>query len=291
MQLADLLPREHIVAPLQSDSVRGALSELVARLAATGAVSDAAAIERGLAGPRARDIVAAGPDVVLPHYRTSAVNGLNVALGVAAHGLDGRDLGIEIRPRIVALILAPTQAATLYLQTVSALARLFRDAAVVDRLAAAISADEVLAAADLSAFRLQPRLTVRDIMIHGVASVTPSTYVRDAVDIMIRRRIRALPVVGEKQEVLGIISEWDIMRGLLPQIPRAGQESDSGVPEDLRVKDIMTRSVLCISEELGLEEAANMMINKDVEQFPVTSEGKLTGFLTRGDIIRKLFGR
>jgi CBS domain-containing protein len=53
----------------------------------------------------------------------------------------------------------------------------------------------------------------------------------------------------------------------------------------------MTRSVLCISEELGLEEAANMMINKDVEQFPVTSEGKLTGFLTRGDIIRKLFGR
>jgi CBS domain-containing protein len=33
------------------------------------------------------------------------------------------------------------------------------------------------------------------------------------------------------------------------------------------------------------------MINKDVEQLPVTSEGKLTGFLTRGDLIRKLFAR
>jgi CBS domain-containing protein len=42
---------------------------------------------------------------------------------------------------------------------------------------------------------------------------------------------------------------------------------------------------------MGLDEVANLMINKDVEQFPVVSEGKLTGFLSRADIIRKLFGR
>jgi CBS domain-containing protein len=201
-------------------------------------------------------------------------------------------MGIEARPRIVALILAPTEAATLYLQTVAALARVFRDTRAIDRIVAASSPEDVLAAADLASMRLQPRLTVRDIMIHGVSSVTPGTKVQDAVDLMLRRRLRAIPVVGEKQEVLGIISEWDIMRGLLPQIPRAGHESGTNtLPETLLVRDIMTRSVLCISEELGLEEAANMMINKDVEQFPVTSEGKLTGFLTRSDIIRKLLGR
>lgn len=292
MRLIELLPREHIVAPLKADTLRGALSEMVAVLAGTGVISDPEAVERGLNGPRARDIVAVGPDVVLPHYRTSSVNSLQVALGLAPGGLDARDMGIDARPRVVALILAPTEAATLYLQTVAALARVFRDPRAIDRIADARSPDEVLAAADLASMRLQPRLTVRDIMIHGVSSVTPGTTVRDAVDLMLKRRLRAIPVVGEKQEVLGIISEWDIMRGLLPQIPRAGQESGSdSVPETLRVKDIMTRSVLCISEELGLEEAANMMINKDVEQFPVTSEGKLTGFLTRSDIIRKLFGR
>ena len=292
MRLIELLPREHIVAPLKADTLRGALSEMVAVLAGTGVISDAEAVERGLNGPRARDIVAVGPDVVLPHYRTASVSSLQVALGLAPGGLDARDMGIDARPRVVALILAPTEAATLYLQTVAALARVFRDPRAIDRIADARSPDEVLAAADLASMRLQPRLTVRDIMIHGVSSVTPGTTVRDAVDLMLRRRLRAIPVVGEKQEVLGIISEWDIMRGLLPQIPRAGQESGSdSVPETLRVKDIMTRSVLCISEELGLEEAANMMINKDVEQFPVTSEGKLTGFLTRSDIIRKLFGR
>lgn len=292
MQLIELLPREHIVTPLRATMLRDALSELVALLAGLGHVRDTEKVERGLNGPRARDIVAVAPDVVLPHYRTGAVDALHVALGLAPDGLDARDMGIETRPRVVALILAPTDAATLYLQTVAALARVFRDPRTVDRIVAAATPEEVLSAADLANLRLQPRLTVRDIMIHGVSSVTPATSVRDAVDLMLRRRLRAIPVVGEKLEVLGIISEWDIMRGLLPQIPRAGQESGTdNVPETLRVRDIMTRSVLCISEELGLEEAANMMINKDVEQFPVTSEGKLSGFLTRSDIIRKLFGR
>jgi CBS domain-containing protein len=292
MQLIELLPREHILTPLRATTLRDALSELVALLAGLGHVRDTEKVERGLNGPRARDIVAVAPDVVLPHYRTAAVDALQVALGLAPHGLDARDMGIETRPRVVALILAPTDAATLYLQTVAALARVFRDPRTVDRIVAAATPEEVLGAADLANLRLQPRLTVRDIMIHGVSSVTPATSVRDTVDLMLRRRLRAIPVVGEKLEVLGIISEWDIMRGLLPQIPRAGQESGTDiVPETLRVRDIMTRSVLCISEELGLEEAANMMINKDVEQFPVTSEGKLSGFLTRSDIIRKLFGR
>lgn len=291
MQLIELLPREHIVAPLKATTLRDALSEMVARLAATGVVRDAEAVERGLKGPRARDILAVGADVVLPHYRTPSVDALQVSLGLAPDGLDAADMGIETRPRIVALILAPTEAATLYLQTVAALARVFREPRAVDRIASAATPEEAIAAADLANMRLQPRLSVRDIMIHGVSSVTPMTTVRDAVDLMMRRRLRAVPVVGDKQEVLGIISEWDIMRGLLPQIPRAGQESGAAGAEALRVKDIMTRSVLCVSEDLSLEEAANMMINKDVEQFPVTSEGKLTGFLTRSDIIRKLFGR
>jgi CBS domain-containing protein len=56
------------------------------------------------------------------------------------------------------------------------------------------------------------------------------------------------------------------------------------------VKRIMSRSVMCISEDDTLAEVASVMINKDVERFPVVREGRLTGFLTRGDLIRKLIG-
>lgn len=286
-QLIDLLPREHVVVPLEARNLPEATSLLLRALAQAGAIEDPAAVERKLNERRPGEVVNLVPDVALPHYRTDEVERLTVALGVTPEPLEG-----DAPVRIVALILAPREAATLYLQTVAALARLFRDGSVTRTMLAARTPDEILAVPQLRELRLAPRLTVRDIMIHGIDGVGPDVPVRDAVDLMLRRRLRAMPVVGDKREVLGIISEWDVMRGLLPQIPRAGEEDkprEEG--STLKVRDVMTRSVLCVSEDMALEEAAHLMINKDVEQFPVVREGKLTGFLTRGDIIRKLFAR
>lgn len=291
MNLAGLLPPEHVFVPLDARTLSDALQQMVQGLAARGAIRDAEALQRLLAA-RPRDAVAIGEDVVLPHYRTDAVARLVVALGVAAEPLDATELGIPTRPRIVTLILAPPETASLYLQTVSALARAFREPGVVERIAAAGSAEDILAIEQLAELRIQPRLTVRDVMLPVGEAVTPTTPLREAVELMIRLRLRALPVLGEKREVLGVVTERDLMRALLPQIPRAGDEAqpaDTG--ESLRVRDAMSRSVLCVSEEMGLEEAVNMMINKDVEQFPVVAAGKLTGLLARGDIIRKVFGR
>jgi CBS domain-containing protein len=292
VQLTELLQADHILAPLRADDLGAALVEIVDRLAASGALREREALDRALLGARRPDVVSAGPDVVLPHFRTPLVDRLIVGMGTRAGGLDAADFRVEGRPRVVALIIAPAQAPTLYLQAVSALAGWLRDPTVVEALAAATSSADVLALAGQAGLRIQPGLTVRDVMVHGVRAVAPTTPLREAVDLMVRHRLRALPVVGEKQEVLGVVSEWDLMKGLLPQIPRAGRAGpEVAVPDNLRVRDVMTRSVLCITEELGIDEAASMMINKDVEQFPVTREGKLTGFVTRGDIIRKLFGR
>lgn len=291
MNLTGLLPPEHVFVPLEAETLTGALSLMVRGLVERGAIRDAAALEK-LLGARSRDAVAIGDDVVLPHYRTDAVARLVVALGVADRPLDATDLGVGTRPRIVALILAPPETASLYLQTVSALARAFRDPGVVERIVAARSAEDVLDIEELAELRIQPKLTVRDVMLPAGEAVTPDTPLREAVELMIRRRLRALPVLGGKREVLGVVTERDLMRALLPQIPRAGddaQPADTG--ESLRVRDAMSRSVLCVSEEMSLEEAVNMMINKDVEQFPVVAAGKLTGVLARGDIIRKVFGR
>ena len=290
--LGEVLPAAHIVVPLEAETLRGALDLLAARLEEQGVVQDPAALHKALEAHRARDIVQVGPRVLLPHYRTDAVDELIVAFGVtpAPISLEG---GQSNAVQIIVLILAPPTAATLYLQTVAALARLFHQDSVTARIVEARSAQEVLEIAQLTSLKIQPRLSVRDLMIHGADHATPDQGVREAVDLMVRKRVRALPVVSDQGEVVGIVSEWDVMRALLPQIPRAGGEEaeTQETPQPLRVRDVMTRSVLCISEDLGLVEAANMMMNKDVEQFPVVSEGKFTGLLTRSDIIRKLFAR
>jgi CBS domain-containing protein len=53
----------------------------------------------------------------------------------------------------------------------------------------------------------------------------------------------------------------------------------------------MTRTVMCVSEDQNLLEAANLMVNREVEQLPVVREGELIGFLTRESILRVLFGK
>lgn len=290
--LSEVLPASHIIVPLEVSTLREALDVLAQRLEDSGAVRDPAALRKALEAHRSRDIVQVGPRALLPHYRTDAVDDLVVAFGVAPEPLS-LEGGQSQAVQIIVLILAPPTAATLYLQTVAALARIFHQESVTARIANAKSAEEVLDITELARLKIQPRLSVRDLMIHGADYATPDQGVREAVDLMVRKRVRALPVVSDQGEVVGIVSEWDIMRALLPQIPRAGGEETETkeAPQTMRVRDVMTRSVLCISEDLGLVEAANMMMNKDVEQFPVVSEGKFTGLLTRSDIIRKLFAR
>jgi CBS domain-containing protein len=294
MLLTELLPPEHIVVPLEAVTFRDAVLQMLRQLERVGALQDPGVVQKALASARGRDVVAVGDQVALPHFRTDAVEELVLALGIASRPLDVSDTALPASPRVIALVLAPPDAATRYLQTVAALARLFRDETVAARMSAARTPQEVLALPELSATRVQPDLLVRDVMAHRTEGVSAAATVREGLDLMLKQGWRAAPVLGEKGEVIGLLTERDVMRALLPEIPRAGEPPQHARPRPtsaLPVRDAMTRSVLCVSEEMGLEEAANLMVNKNVEQVPVVHESVLTGMLTRSDIIRKLFGR
>ena len=293
MNLLDLLRPEHVLVPLQANGIRSALDQLMDRLESTGAVRHSEGLRKRARSEPLRDLVAISDDVVLPHYRSEAVPELTLALGISRERIIPLEPGLEARPRIMALILAPQDAATLYLQTTSTLARLLRQPGIVDKLAAQPDAASVLALPELQNLRVQPSLSVRDVMIHRVHAVQPDATVRSVLDLMLRRRLHAVPVVGDKGEVLGMVTDADLMRALLPHIPRAGAEGGEGgeAPGSRPVREIMTRSVLCVSEDLGINEVASMMINKDVDQVPVVQAGSITGMVARADIIRKLFGR
>lgn len=253
-------------------------------------------LEQVFTESRIRDVIHIGPNVLLPHLRTNAVEGLVVALGIAAEPLSAEPSRSDTGARVVVLVLAAPSAADLYLQTVAALARTLRHDSVVDRLLAARSPGEVLAVPEIRELTIQPRLLVRDVMTQRVYRVSPDAPLRELVAMMSEHRLRAVPVVGEEREVLGLITDRDLLRYLMPHVLRIGAESDvsrtgpGAIASGATARDVMSRTVMCISEDQPLGEVANIMLSKDVERLPVVSEGKLTGFLTRGDIIRKLFG-
>jgi CBS domain-containing protein len=138
------------------------------------------------------------------------------------------------------------------------------------------------------AITIQPRLTVRDVMTQRVYRVGPDSTVREVLDLISEQKLSAIPVVDEERVVLGMVSDRDLMRFLLPRMQKSAE-----IPASLRevtVREVMSRSVICVSEDQALAEVTSIMVSKDIERLPVVSEGKLTGFLTRGDILRKLFG-
>ena len=293
MDLLDLLQPEHVVVPLEAPDLRSAIESLVERLERSGTASPSEELHRRIRTEPLRDVVSVSEDAVVPHYRSDAVAELTVALGVSPVPIPTPEPGIDAEPRVVALVLGPQETASLYLQTTATLARLLKQPGAVDALTRQGNADELLSLDRLQALKIQPNLTVRDVMSHRVRSVSPEASVRRVLQLMLRRRLQSVPVVGDKGEVVGLVTESDMMRALLPKIPRAGAEGSTTElePGDRPIREVMARSVLCVSDDLGISEVASMMINKDVKQIPVVNDGAITGMVSRSDIIRKLFGR
>jgi len=290
VHITDLLPRENTYVPLEGPTLRQALKTMVADLAERGVVQVPGTLEDRIDGEPMRDAVVVSSRVVMPRYRTVAVPRLVLALGVAPEPLNAKEAGLDARPRVVVLALSPPDEASLFLQVLASLERLLHQDDVVDRILAAPTAADVLTVPALARLEVQESLAARDIMSRRVDAVPPSTLVREAVRLLVRNRIRAVPVVGDKGEVLGLVTDRHVMQALLP-LPRETEEPGAGEgTQNLTVRDIMARSVLCISEELGIDEVVATMFNKDLELLPVVKDGAMTGVVTRTEIVRKLFG-
>lgn len=53
-------------------------------------------------------------------------------------------------------------------------------------------------------------------------------------------------------------------------------------------RDVMSRAVLCVTEDQDLVDAGKMMANRDLAQLPVVREGEMVGFLTREAVLRAI---
>lgn len=130
-------------------------------------------------------------------------------------------------------------------------------------------------------------LRVQDALVAVSYRVYPETPLGEVLDLMARRGVHAVPVVGASYEVLGIFTTGDALRTLLKHGFDAGRTGTEG---PVQAREVMTRTVLCVSEDQLLSEAAQMMVNRDVEQLPVVRDGALVGFITRDTVLRVLRG-
>ena len=296
MRLTDLLTPARCLVPLSATTLADAGLALVEALAADGVVGDPDALRERVEEARPEDVLGHGGRGFVLHYRTDAASALALAVGVAARPVC-RDFGDGEKPqcgRLVAVVLAPRRDAARHLQVVGALSRLWQKAELSTTLEQAESPEALSLSAVWSDAVLEPQLTVRDLMTTNPRSIGADATLRTAVLDMRRSGVGALPVVDEANRVIGLLSERELLRYLLSHyLPRAGGPPLGGPPGTAvrrTVRDVMTRQVLCVAPHQPLAEVASLMLNKDVERVPVVRDGLLVGFLTRGDIVRKLIG-
>jgi CBS domain-containing protein len=118
---------------------------------------------------------------------------------------------------------------------------------------------------------------VRDLMSTDVVAVGPTTSTRDAARMMFRYRVSGLPVVDPEDHVLGIITEGDF---LAMELERA-----DGKPVPTMVAEVMSHSVLSVSPDLEIMDAARYMQEHGVKRVLVVEDSRMVGIISRFDIV------
>ncbi len=141
-------------------------------------------------------------------------------------------------------------------------------------------------------------MRIRDLATFRVFTASPDTSVRHAAKIMLEHRISGLPVINDDMKLVGIITEGDLIRrfemglGRIQQTEGADRQArdarDYVKRHSWKVGDVMTRNVVTIGEKESVGRAAQLLEERGIKRLPVTSEGKLTGIVSRSDLLRVL---
>jgi CBS domain-containing protein len=137
-------------------------------------------------------------------------------------------------------------------------------------------------------------------MTSTITTVGPEATVEEVAQTLLERRISAMPVVDTNGSVIGIISEGDLMRRaeLGTERHRSWWLSIIGGPTEKAAayikshgrsaSDVMTKDVIVVDEDTGLEEIAALLEEHGIKRVPVVKTGQLVGIVSRANLLQGL---
>jgi CBS domain-containing protein len=146
-------------------------------------------------------------------------------------------------------------------------------------------------------------MKARDVMTPNVVSVPIDMAVPEIAEMLLERRISAVPVVDASGHVVGVISEGDLIRR--PELgtdkPRSrwlrffmsdeDRARDFMKTHGLHARDVMSQPVVSVSPDATLTDVVNLMTTRRIKRVMVLEHGKLAGVVTRSDLLRTLHAR
>lgn len=124
---------------------------------------------------------------------------------------------------------------------------------------------------------------VSEIMIDEVVWIEPEASLAEAVQRLLKHDISAMPVTDLDGNVVGMLSELDLLRYL--RQPKRTQAESDGAPV---VRDYMTSPARTIDADASAQDALDTFLEGSIRRLPVVREGQLVGVVGRRDLMRLL---
>ncbi|MEU4625846.1 CBS domain-containing protein [Actinoplanes sp. NPDC023801] len=135
---------------------------------------------------------------------------------------------------------------------------------------------------------------VNDVMTPDVVCVGPDTPYRDVVDLLIGRRINAVPVIDDDRRVIGVVSESDLLRKVEfagEGEPRWFERRRRGQQHKAAARtagELMTSPAITLTPMAAVRTAARLLDESGVKQLPIVDTlGRLAGIVTRSDLLKE----
>lgn len=129
-------------------------------------------------------------------------------------------------------------------------------------------------------------MRVQDLMTEQVVTVRGDDSLDLVSDLMDQHCVRHLPVVDDEENLVGLITHRDLLRGTRLASPDAPAAVEREILERRRVEEVMTVDPVAVDGDTLLSEAATILLENKYGALPVISGTRLVGIVTESDFVR-----
>lgn len=127
---------------------------------------------------------------------------------------------------------------------------------------------------------------VREYMTTDAVTLRDTDRLREAVELVMVRRIRHIPILDRQERLVGIVTDRDIKRTLPSPLSSAAPEEYEAILETTALAQVMTPNTLTVEANADVAEAVQLLVQHRIGGLPVVDGGFLVGVFTKGDALR-----
>ena len=127
-------------------------------------------------------------------------------------------------------------------------------------------------------------MLVKSRMSKYPLTIGPEESLSDAHKYMLEQKVRHLPVVESEGKMVGLVAEDDLLKAEPSSATTLSVWEIHHLLMEVKVKTVMVKDVITVTEDTPIEEAAHIMLDKKIGSLPVMRDDDLVGIITESDI-------